>query len=407
MSSKNIPPKRNSLNTVPITPNIGNDKGLQGYATIHNSINDIPPEIWNELAPADSPLLQHQFLSALENTGCVSTGTGWRPNHLAIYGNNQLLAAAPCYLKYHSYGEYIFDWNWAHAYRQAGLTYYPKLLLAVPFTPITNISLLSHPDTNSSAARINLINAAYDLAKDKSASSIHSLFTTHEDNEAFNSKGFFIRKANQFHWTNHGYSDFSDFLSELNSKKRKNIARERKTINSHQITFRWLDGFQATPNDWSFFYSCYENTISGYAAIPYLNLEFFRCVGETMASKVRLLIASHHGVDIASAFFLRGKSALFGRYWGSIKTLPNLHFETCFYQPIDYCIRHQLTSFEAGAQGEHKLSRGLTPTTVFSAHWLSHPDFASAIGTHIDQERRYIEEYQAILSSHSPYKNRP
>ena len=358
------------------------------------------------MVPTDSPLLQHQFLAALENTGCVSKDTGWQPKHLAIYNNKQLLAAAPCYLKFHSYGEYIFDWEWAHAYRKAGLAYYPKLLLAIPFTPITDISLLSHPNANSSQARKHLVKTALCLAEEASTSSIHSLFTTHKDNEAFESEGFFLRKNNQFHWTNYGYATFSDFLAELSSKKRKNIARERKSITSDQIKFRWLDGFQATMDDWNFFYSCYNNTISEYGAIPYLNVEFFRLIGETMPSKVKLLIASQHGVDISAAFFLHGSSALFGRYWGTVKHLPNLHFETCFYQPIDYCIKHGLKKFEAGAQGEHKLSRGLTPTTVFSAHWLSHPDFASAIETHIAQEKKYVEDYQATLTRHSPYKNR-
>ena len=403
-SSRAATPKQSGLTAVRINPTVGDNKWFSGQVTIHRSLDEIAPDHWNALVPEDSPILQHQFLTALERTGCVIPDTGWEPHHLALYRADHLLAAAPCYLKYHSYGEYIFDWDWAHAYQQAGLKYYPKILLAIPFTPITGKRLLIHPDADAQFARVALSAAALELAEKTSASSIHSLFTLSEDNKALKTAGFVPRRSNQFHWRNQGYQNFGEFLAALSSKRRKNILRERRDMNSEGMTFRWLNGRETTANDWSFFYSCYRTTIAEHGAIPYLNEAFFQLLGQTMPNGVRLLVASRQGHDIAAAFFLLGERSLFGRYWGAIDRIPNLHFETCFYQPIEYCIRNRLQRFEAGAQGEHKLNRGLIPTPVLSMHWLSHPGFFDAVQRYAQSEWEHVEQYQTILHAHSPYR---
>jgi hypothetical protein len=403
-SSRATTPEESGLTAVRINPTVGNNKWFSGQVTIHRSLDEIAPDHWNALVPGDSPNLRHQFLTAFERTGCVIPDTGWEPHHLAIYHADHLLAAAPCYLKYHSYGEYIFDWDWAHAYQQAGLNYYPKILFAIPFTPITGKRLLIHPDADIQFAGAALSAAARELAKKTSASSIHSLFTTLKDNELLRKAGFVPRRGNQFHWQNQGYRDFREFLAALSSKRRKNILRERRSTNSAGMTFRWLSGQEATANDWSFFYSCYRTTIAEHGAIPYLNEAFFKLVGQTMPDGVRLLVASRQGRDIAAAFFLIGDQSLFGRYWGAIDRIPNLHFETCFYQPIEYCIRKRLQRFEAGAQGEHKLNRGLIPTPVLSMHWLSHPGFFDAVQRYTRSEWEHVEQYQTALHAHSPYR---
>ena len=382
----------------------GNNKWFSGEVTIHHSLDEIPPDHWNALVPEDSPILQHQFLTAFERARCVTKDTGWEAHHLALYDEGRLIAAAPCYLKHHSYGEYIFDWDWAHAYRQAGLAYYPKILLAIPFTPITGKRLLIHPATDARSASTSLSTAAHQLAERTGASSIHFLFTTPEDNETLKAAGFVPRRSNQFHWWNQDYETFGEFLNALSSKKRKNILRERRGISSKHITFRWLSGRETTTNDWSFFYSCYQTTIAEHNAIPYLNQEFFQLVGQTMPDSVRLLIANRNGKDIAAAFFLMGDRSLFGRYWGSIEYIPNLHFEVCFYQPIEYCILNHLKRFEAGAQGEHKLNRGLVPTPVLSMHWISHPGFLNAVQDYAQTEWKHVEQYQTVLRAHSPYR---
>ena len=378
--------------------------GVGNSVTIHSSFSEITPTHWNSLVPPDSPALRYEFLSAFEKSGCVGQGTGWLPQHLVLYESGKLIAAAPCYLKYHSYGEYIFDWDWAHAYHRAGIAYYPKILLAIPFTPISGQRLLTHPSVDHQSTGFIISASLLKLAETISASSVHCLFTTARDNELLKKVGFIQRQGNQFHWSNHSYKDFSDFLNGFSSKRRKNILRERRSINADNITFRWLTGHTATAKDWSFFYSCYQTTIKEHGAIPYLNEVFFRLVGETMPNNVLLIMAQRQQRDIAAAFFLKGEYSLFGRYWGTIDRVSNLHFETCFYQPIEYCIQNKLHRFEAGAQGEHKLNRGLIPTSVLSMHWLSHPDFFEAVKHYSHHESSNMQKYQTILQNHSPYK---
>lgn len=381
-----------------------NDKGFPADVTIHKSLDEVDSIEWNALVPPDSPALRYEFLSALEKSGCIARETGWDPHHLGIYDKGKLTAAAPCYLKYHSYGEYIFDWDWAHAYQRAGIPYYPKVVITVPFTPISGKRILTHPDIKYQPVELKLAEATQKLATVKSASSTHFLFTVPEEYAHLNQIGFIKRNANQFHWWNEGYNDFNDFLSVLSSKRRKNILKERGSIEKDGITFRWLTGETATENDWSFFSSCYQSTIKEYGAISYLNAAFFEILAQTMPKQIRLLIGQRRGTDIASAFFLAGKNSLFGRYWGSTDKIRNLHFETCFYQPIEYSINNKLGRFEAGAQGEHKLNRGLIPTIVSSMHWIKHPEFFDAIKEYSQSEKNNLAEYQAILENHSPYK---
>ncbi len=371
---------------------------------ITESLDQIDPDEWNQLVPVNSPTLSFQFLNALEKSGCVSEKTGWKPRHVTLHNQNGIVAAVPCYLKFHSWGEFIFDWAWANAYDQAGLTYYPKLLIAVPFTPITGSRLLVKPNQNRIALQKQLTGAVSLLAEEEAVSSVHWLFTTENETTQLTQAGLLPRVSNQFHWNNAGYVSFADFLTALNAKKRKNILRERRRVRDTGIHFRWRTGHEATPTDWQHFYHCYHHTIDDHGSITYLNLDFFLQLAETIPSNVRLLLAEQGGISIAAAFFLCTNDALYGRYWGTVRPIPDLHFETCYYQPIEYCVTHGLNRFEAGAQGEHKLSRGLMPNTIHSAHWLRHPDFYDAIARYTEDEAEHVKQYMNMLERHSPFR---
>ncbi len=371
---------------------------------ISQSLDQIGPDEWNRLVPANSPTLSFEFLNALEKSGCVSEETGWKPRHVTLHNQNGIVAAVPCYLKYHSWGEFIFDWAWANAYDQAGLTYYPKLLIAVPFTPITGSRLLIQPNQDRTALQKRLTNAVSLLAEEEAVSSVHWLFTTENETAQLTQTGLLPRVSNQFHWDNAGYASFADFLGALNTKKRKNILRERRRVRDAGIRFSWRTGHEATPTDWQHFYHCYRRTIDDHGSITYLNLDFFLQLAKTLPGNVRLLLAEQGGIPIAAAFFLCSNDALYGRYWGTVRSITDLHFETCYYQPIEYCVTHGLGHFEAGAQGEHKLSRGLMPHTIHSAHWLRHPDFYDAIARYTEEEAEHVKRYMNMLERHSPFR---
>ena len=388
---------------IPVTGG-GNDKWLRATVTTQTAISDIPSAQWNHLVPTDAPMLRHEFLHALEASGSCSVATGWLPCHLTLYLGKRLAAAAPCYRKDHSWGEYIFDWAWANAYQRAGLEYYPKLLIAVPFTPVTGPRLLFDPTLPNSVLVTQLVRALPEAAQQLGASSIHCLFTTPADNEYLRQEGFVHRESYQFHWCNQAYTDFGDFLARLAAKKRKNIQRERRRVRQAGVTTRWLGGNELSDEVLDLFLDCYHSTAMEHGAHAYLNHDFFARLTRDMPGQVRLLVANRLGRDIACAFFLEGSESLYGRYWGALEHVPNLHFEACYYAPIAYCIDRGLKRFEAGAQGEHKLSRGLVPRTTLSAHWLRHPGFHQAVADYTREEQDHLSRYTRALHRHTPFR---
>lgn len=377
-----------------------------------NGLSTIKPQEWNALVPSDAPFLKYQFLQALELSGCVGGHSGWLPAHFVLHnalsdrGSPQkLIGAIPAYVKDNSYGEYVFDWAWARAYHQAGLNYYPKLLCAVPFTPVTGPRILVGNDADSADVVQRLAAKTLQFAREKSLSSVHFLFTPKHQSKQLSELGLMQRTGAQFHWRNQGYADFDDYLLTFSSKKRKNVKRERKSVAVQDIQFEWLSGDEITTHHWQTYYRFYRSTIDCRGAIPYLNMDFFRTLSDTLPKNVLLLLARQNDRYIAGAFFLTGDKSLYGRYWGSDGWYDGLHFETCYYQAIEYCIENKLERFEAGAQGEHKLSRGLMPVTTYSSHWLAHPQFARAVSEFLQDERIGVDRYQQVLQQHSPFKN--
>ncbi|HSH44151.1 MAG TPA: GNAT family N-acetyltransferase [Arenicellales bacterium] len=374
-----------------------------------DSLSRIDAADWDRLNPGGYPFARHAFLAGLEETGCVRAETGWQPHHMLIYEDDAAarpVAAAPLYLKGHSWGEYVFDWAWADAYERAGLAYYPKLLCAIPFTPATGPRLLVSPACERpESARRALIQAIVREAERLELSSVHWLFTDDTDTRALEAEGLLKRTGNQFHWTNPGYRDFDDFLASLTSKRRKQIRRERRQVADAGLHVQMIEGPELDGRHWDAMYRFYRTTVQERGAIPYLSREFFEHLAGNMADSV-LIAAARDANDtlVAGALYLRGADTLYGRYWGSDEFYQGLHFEACYYQPIDYCIRMGLRRFEAGAQGEHKLNRGLVPTATWSAHWLAHPQFADAIREYLDVETRQMERYAAVLDQHSPFR---
>ena len=366
---------------------------------IVDSLASIPASDWDALA-GNHPLLSHAFLHALQESGCVSAQTGWAPCHLALWREGRLAAAMPLYLKSHSYGEYVFDWAWADAYQRHGLQYYPKLLNAVPFTPVTGPRLLATNEDDRHA----LLNAALAFARDSGASSLHCLFPAAPEVAAFESAGMMLRASVQFHWRNDGFSDFEDFLARMNHDKRKKIRQERRKVRDAGIEFRWLRGGEASEAEWAFFVECYNGTYRAHHSTPYLNLDFFLCLAQAMPENLLLILGYRDGLPVASAFNIIGAGTLYGRYWGTKEFHSGLHFEACYYQAIEFCIAEKIAAFEGGAQGEHKLARGLLPKRTVSAHWLAHPEFAEAVTRFLRKEASGIEHYVDELAEHSPFK---
>ena len=366
---------------------------------VHAAIGEIAEAEWNRLA-GPQPFLQHAFLHILEDTGCVGGRSGWLPQHLALWQGERLAAAMPLYLKTHSYGEYVFDWAWADAYERNGLPYYPKLLSAIPFTPVTGTRLLGAGETE----RKLLIAAALQYVQNAEISSFHCLFPNDAERGLLEEAGLMIRHGVQFHWLNHGYGGFDDYLTGMSHDKRKKIRQERRRVHEGGIRFRALTGADITEADWEFFASCYENTYRQHRSMPYLNLDFFRTLGRVMPENLVLIVASEQDRDVAAALNMRDETTLYGRYWGAHVYVPGLHFETCYYQAIEFCIAHGIRKFEGGAQGEHKLARGFLPERTYSAHWLAHPDFADAIEKFLSRESRHMTLYIDELNEHSPYK---
>ncbi len=364
------------------------------------SLAAVPAEDWDRLA-AGEPFLSHEFLSALHETGCASPATGWTPQYIVLKSAGGLEAAMPLYLKAHSYGEYVFDWAWADAYYRHGFEYYPKLVSAVPFTPVTGARLLAPTDE----ARDRLIVAALGLARRLRVSSLHCLFPKRPEAQRMVAHGMMPRTTVQFHWANRGYARFDDFLACFNHDKRKKARQERRKVADAGIRFRWLEGDEIRERDWAFFDRCYRRTYREHGSSPYLNLEFFCRIGRTMARHMVLIVAERDGTPIAASLNVLAPGRLCGRYWGALEHHPALHFETCYYQGIEYCISRNIESFEGGSRGEHKLARGLVPVETCSTHWLAHPEFAGAVEKFLAREANGMERYVSELNEHSPFKS--
>lgn len=353
-------------------------------------------------APMD-PFTTHRFLLALEDSGSVGCGTGWQPQYLTAYLDGQLVACAPLYGKTHSQGEYIFDHNWAHALESAGGRYYPKLQIAVPFTPATGRRFLTRPGYREIGMSA-LVQGAVQLAADSELSSLHATFCTEEEADAGEAMGLMVRATQQFHWLNNGYSDFDDFLASLSSRKRKNIRKERQQANAFGGEIHVLTGDALEPEHWDAFWQFYQDTGARKWGTPYLTRAFFDCVQDTMRDDVVLVLAERNGRYVAGALNFIGRETLFGRYWGCLEHHSCLHFELCYYRAIDFAIEHGLTRVEAGAQGEHKLARGYLPTQTHSLHWIGHPGFAEAVERFLKAERAAVEEDIEILTAYGPFK---
>ncbi|MFQ6021494.1 MAG: GNAT family N-acetyltransferase [Acidiferrobacterales bacterium] len=376
--------------------------------SVVDSIAQVPATDWDRLVNDRNPFLRHAFLCALEETGCANAQTGWLPQHLLVHsdasGRGRLLGAVPMYLKTHSYGEYVFDWAWANAYQRARLRYYPKLVVAVPFTPATGPRLLVAANDGQQDIKVRLIQGALARAQDVHVSSLHWLFTPSQDVVLLERLGHMRRTGCQFHWHNRDYQTFDEFLRGFSSAKRKKVKQERRYVREAGVTIDFLVGDAVTPKHWDIFYQFYLSTIQNYGAIRYLSREFFCQLGAAMAKDVVLVLARQDDSYIAGALNLRGVDTLYGRYWGNHKYIKGLHFEVCYYSAMEYCIEHGIKRFEAGAQGEHKIARGFVPTTTYSAHWLSHPQFGRAVADFLAHERDGIKYYIDELNEHSPFK---
>jgi predicted N-acyltransferase len=354
-----------------------------------------------------SPFMRHAYLAALHDSGSACAATGWDARFMTLELAGEMVAACPVYVKSHSYGEYVFDWAWANAYQQHGLPYYPKAVVAVPYTPVPGARLLAL----DAPARQGLVRALVQWSEAQGLSSVHLLFAQNDDVAASSAAGLMLRHTVQFHWTNTrpGYADFDAFLATLAQDKRKKIRQERRKVTQAGVTFRWSQGRDISATDWDFFYRCYERTYLEHGNAPYLNRDFFQRMADTMAENWVLFIAEREGRTIATSLIAvcaqsTGGAVAYGRYWGALERVDCLHFEACYYQPLQWCIEQGYQRFEGGAQGEHKMARALLPVKTTSAHWLSHPAFADAVGRFLEREEEGISNYLEDLGQRSPFK---
>ena len=364
-------------------------------------LRDLPAATWDALVPDGQPFLSHAFLSAMEDSGSVARATGWAAEHLVLERDGQVRALLPAYRKWHSFGEYVFDHGWADACERAGIAYYPKLLGAVPFSPVSGPRLLAA----DAADGLLLLQALPEYLGKAGLSSAHVNFTdTALDEQFAGLPGWLERLGCQFHWQNKGYRDFQDFLDSLSSRKRKQMRKERDQVAGHGIDFCWYRGDELTEAQWDFVFLCYANTYAVRRRAPYLTREFFSLLAARMPQALRVVIARHGGRDVAMALSLVGGGSLFGRYWGCLDEFDRLHFETCFYQGMDYAIAERLQRFDAGAQGEHKLIRGFEPVLTRSWHYLLHPGLRRAVDEFLVQERAGVMAYAEEARGMLPYR---
>jgi predicted N-acyltransferase len=393
------------------------------YVTrVFTSPLQVDAQAWDALLgaqPLGSPFMQHAYLAALHTSGSACADTGWDPHFITLESRGEMVAACVVYIKTHSYGEYVFDWAWANAYQQHGVPYYPKAVVAVPFTPVPGARLLAR-DAPSRAA---LVRALVHWCEVSNLSSAHLLFGADADVAACSEAGLMLRHTVQFHWNNThtGYVGFDDFLASLAQEKRKKIRQERRKVSDAGVTFRHAQGREISEADWDFFYRCYERTYLEHGNAPYLNRDFFRRMASTMPDNWLLFLAERAGHPIAASLIAIGSYAsevcgarghgdpkmtkvAYGRYWGALERVDCLHFEACYYQPLQWCIANGYQRFEGGAQGEHKMARALLPVKTTSAHWLAHPAFADAVGRFLEREDEGIGNYLNDLTQRSPFK---
>lgn len=392
-----------AMSKLPLPPSIAQQTDTALTLRTDMPLAAVDAAHWDALAAdgdGTQPFVTHAFLSALHETGCAAPARGWRAHYLTAWRGPVLSGALPLYAKSHSHGEYVFDWAWADAYRRHGRRYYPKLVAAVPFTPVTGPRILAAEEDVRSA----LVGAAIALVDAGAASSLHMLFPRTADLATAGAAGMILRSGVQFHWTNPGYRDFADFLSVFNHDKRKKVKQERRKLAEAGVTWLRKRGRQITSADWAFFYACYENTYAEHGSTPYLTLEFFERIGAALPDNVLMVLASADGQPLAAALDLFTATTLWGRYWGTQRFVPGLHFEACYYQAIEFCIAEGITSFEGGAQGVHKLARGLTPVITHSAHALGDPDFARAIADFCARESVDVSHAHGELEDASPFK---
>ena len=369
-------------------------------------IAEVPQAQWDACAGDDDPFVSHAFLSILEESGSATAQTGWAPRHVVVEAaGGEVVACAPLYLKSHSYGEYVFDWSWAQAYEQAGGRYYPKLQCAVPFTPVTGRRLLVRPAGAVAERQDLLLAAMLELARRHEASSLHVTFPVEGEWRRLVERGLLSRLGQQYHWLNDGYGDFDDFLAALSSRKRKAIRKERERVAGSGLDIRTLTGDAVEPHHWDAFFGFYQHTGDRKWGRPYLTRDFFRLLGERLADRVVLVMAERDGRPVAGALNLRGRDVLYGRYWGAVEDHPFLHFECCYYRAIDFAIGHGLARVEAGAQGEHKASRGYLPVSTVSAHWIADPALAGPVARFLDHERAAVAEDIRRQTAEGPFRN--
>jgi uncharacterized protein len=387
------------------------DGNTQVEVTAHSTLADIDPADWDACAcpeaadggPQLDPFTTHRFLNALEESGSVGTGTGWQPRYLLVRAEGQVIAAAPLYAKGHSQGEYVFDHNWAHAYEAAGGRYYPKLQIAVPFTPATGRRFLTRPGWDD-VGRAALIQGAVQIAEKAGLSSVHITYCTGAEADMGAKTGLLHRVTQQFHWENDGYKDFEAFLASLASRKRKAIRRERARARAFGGDIVSLTGGALLPEHWDAFWVFYQDTGARKWGSPYLTRAFFDIVQERMRDDVLLVLAMRGGRAVAGALNFLGRDALFGRYWGCTEHHPCLHFELCYYQAIEAAITRGLGRVEAGAQGDHKLARGYLPVATHSLHWMADPGFSDAVAQYLDAERDAVEDDIEVLTGYGPFR---
>jgi uncharacterized protein len=399
------------------------------YVTrIYSSLMEIDATQWNALlaaSDAPTPFMRHEYLAAMQTSGSAVKETGWDARFVALYAasGTELLAACPLYLKTHSYGEYVFDWAWARAYQEHGLAYYPKATIAVPFTPVPGTRFLCKKGFSPAY----LLREALLFCEQEKISSVHALFASEGDQAVATDEKLMLRETVQFHWSNENYKDFDTYLASLAQDKRKKIRAERRKVSEAGVTWRWSRGSAISSEDWDFFYTCYERTYLEHGNPPYLTREFFQSMQEAMPENWLLFIAERAGRAIACSLIaiqatpesiappadsmpansLKASiKVAYGRYWGAIERVDSLHFEACYYQPLQWCIEHGLDRFEGGAQGEHKMARGLLPVVTRSAHWLAHPQFADAVSRFLERETNGMGEYVQHLGERNPFKSR-
>ena len=379
------------------------------YVTrVLGSAPEIPAAQWNALLAlqsSPSPFMSHEYLAAMESSASASPATGWTPRFITLWRGDELQAGCALYLKDHSYGEYVFDWAWANAYQQHGLDYYPKALIAVPFTPVPGARLLAR----DAASRDALLKAVLSWCRAQKLSSLHVLFAAEDDVAACERAGLMLRHTVQFHWTNADWPDFDAFLASLSHDKRKKIRQERRKVADAGVSFRWSRGRDISPADWRFFYRCYERTYHEHGNAPYLTRDFFDRMARDMPDNWLLFVAERAGKPIAASLIGLGsegggEKVAYGRYWGALERVDCLHFEACYYQPLQWCIAHGRHRFEGGAQGEHKMARALMPVKTTSAHWLAHPAFADAVERFLEREGAGIANYLEHLDERNPFR---